>query len=209
MAFAKALQKSFHEHCREQEGCRPTQQFFLPLSGGDFSTEEEMTFQKAMDSVEMENSGKGIELGVFTSSEKRLREDTQISKTYLPDLKVKRVDGLPSFDKFEDDELPDYTLSVTDTGFLEDVSLLSYSMSAEVFGLPKEEGKAWLKDYMQTENKLERNKKIRTMHLKSLTEGWLIPLFRLPYVAIARKPWKMHLSQLFANNPFWKIRKED
>ena len=132
LAFAKALQKSFHEYCQTQEGCRPTRQFFLPLSGGEFSTEEEIIFQKTMDSVEMENSGKGIELGVFSSSEKRLQEDTKVSKTYLPDLKVKRVYGLPAFDKFEDSELPDYTLSVTDTGFLEDVSLLSYSVNAEI-----------------------------------------------------------------------------
>ena len=208
LAFAKALQKSFHEYCQTQEGCRPTQQFFLPLSGGEFATEEEVIFQKAMDAVEMENSGKGIELGVFTSSEKRLQEDTRIAKTYLPDLKVKRVDELPVFDDFKDSDIFDYTISITDTGFLEDVALLSYSMSTGVFGYSEKEGKAWLKDYMQTEDKLERNRKIRTMHLKSLTEGWLIPLFRLPYVAVARRPWKMHLSQLFANNPFWKIRKD-
>ena len=210
LSFAKALQKGFHEYCAKYEGCRPTQQFFLPLSGGDFSTEEEIIFQKAMDSVEMENSGKGIEVGIFNSKakEKIMQEYIETAKKYLPALKAERAKGIPNFNQLEDSDVPDYIIGITDSGFLEDVSLLSYSMNTGIFGYSQEEGKAWLKDYMQTEDKLERVNKLRTMHLKSLTEGWMIPLYRTPYVAIARKPWKMHLSQLFANNPFWKIRRE-
>ena len=163
-----------------------------------------------MDSVEMESSGQDIKVGIFNSKakEKIMQKYIETAKKYLPDLKAERAKGIPNFNKLEDSDIPDYIIGITDSGFLEDVSLLSYSMNTGIFGYSKEEGKAWLKDYMQTEDKLERVRKLRTMHLKSLTEGWMIPLYRTPYVAFARRPWKMHLSQLFANNPFWRIRQD-
>ena len=208
LAFAKALQKSFSDYCAKKEGCRPTKQFFLPLIGGLFPNDSDSALQKIMDSVEIETSGEGIHLGVYKMKQNELDEFFQTSKTYMPNLKVEQAMGMPDLVKVKNGSTPDYVIVVTDSGFLEDIGLLSYSMNTGIFGYSQEEGKAWLKDYMQTEDKLERVNKLRTMHLKSLTEGWMIPLYRTPYVAIARKPWKMHLSQLFANNPFWKIRKE-
>ena len=207
LGFAKALQKSFHEYCEKEEGCRPIQQFFIPLSGGDFSREEEAALKKLMDSVDGETSGENISLEILESKLSALKQHIQISKKYMPNLKVEKAKGIPAFNKSSD--TPDYLMVFTDSGFLDNIGLISYSTNSGIFGFPKEEGKAWLRDYMDTEGKLERIAKLRAMHLKSLTEGHMIPLYRTPYVAVARRPWKMHLSQLFANNPFWKIRKED
>ena len=209
LSFAKALQKGFHDHfCIKEEGCRPTKQFFLPLIGGFFPNDDDATLQKVMDSVKIDASGVGIELGIYDSNPTELKEYIRAAKSYMPNLNAEKAKGIPAFAKLKDSDIPDYIIVFTDSGFLDSISLLSYTINTGIFGFPKKEGKAWLKDYMNTEGKLNRMKKLRAMHLQSLTQAWMIPLYRTPYVAIARHPWKMHLPELFANNPFWKIRKE-
>ena len=126
----------------------------------------------------------------------------------MPNLRVKRIKGWVAFAELDDKEIPDYSLVSTDSGFLEDIGLLSYSMNSGTFGFSKEEGKAWLKDYMEIEDRKERIKILKKMQLDSLTQGFIVPLFSSPYVAVARKPWNLQLSELFANCPLWKIRKD-
>ena len=208
LSFAKALQKSFGDYCAKQEGCRPTREFFFPLTVGDFSRKEETALKNLMDSAEIETSGEGIHLGILLSNPVGLESHVETAKVNMPKLKVEKAKGESSFTDPQDSNMPDYIMVFTDSGFLENIGLISYSMNEGILGLSKKEGKAWLREYMDIEDKLERIKKIRAMHLQSLTQGWMIPLYRTPYVAMARRPWKMHLPELFANNPFWKIRKE-
>ena len=103
--------------------------------------------------------------------------------------------------------MPDIFLGGPDTGFMEDIGLISYSINAGIFGLNKEDGQKWLKQYMQILDKKERLKKLRELHFKVLSEGTLIPLISAPYVALARKPWRMELPQIYANNPLWLVKK--
>ncbi len=209
LAFAKALQSAFHEYCLKQEGCRPARQFFLPLIGGLFPEDDEGMLKQMMDSVEMETSGEGIFLGISTSNPIGLEKYVQIAKKYMPGLKVKKaVEELDFFVEEKDENIPDYIMVFTDSGFLENIGLLSYSMNQGTLGHTKAEAKAWLKGYMETQDKMKRNRMLRKMHLHSLTQGLTIPLFRTPYMAFSRKPWRMHLPQIFANNQFWKIRKD-
>ncbi len=207
IAFARALQKGFADYCAQKEGCRPTQQFFLPSKESALASEEERIFQEAM-SVDMESSGAGISLGIYASSSSGLEEYIKAAKSYMPNLKAEEAESIPAFSKSQDNKVPDYIIVFTDSGFLEEIGLLSYSMKSGIFGLSQKEGKAWLKDYMNTAHRPDRIKKIKKLHLEALTRGWTIPLYRTPYVAAIRKPWKMHFPKNFANNPFWKIRKD-
>ncbi len=208
LAFAKALQKALGDHCMRREGCTPTDQFFLPLMGGELTPSEKKTLQKAMDSVEMETSGEGIFLGIYDSNPSELDNYFKAIKATMPQIRIERAKGSPAFTKLEDRDLPDYVMVFTNAGFLENVSLLSYAIKAKYFGIPIKEGKAWLKTYMDTQDKLKRLELTRQLHLESLIRGRTIPLYRMPYVAIARKPWKLHLPQIFGNNQFWKIRQD-
>ena len=203
LAFAKSLQKSFHEFYSKKEGYRQSNQFLLPLGEGNFSKDEAVLLKKVMDSVEMDRSGKGIRLDIFNVKE----GDTQTATFYMPNLKVERSKGIPAFTQLSEEAIPDYIIVSTDSGFLDDIGFLSYSIKAGVFGLSVKEGGDWLKDYMDTEDKKERIRKLKKMHLEALIEGRMIPLVTSSWIAIARKPWSLQLSELFANNPLWKIRK--
>ena len=204
LAFAKSLQKSFHEFYAEKEGYRLSRQFLLPIGEGHFSKDESLLLEKVMGDVEMDRSGSGIHLSVFPNLDKK---NGDVAKYYMPDLKVERSDSYQNFVPMSEEDIPDYVIFATDSGFLDDISLLSYSISSETFGLSKKEGKDWLKDYMDTENKREQVDKIKKMQLKVLMEGRMIPLVTYPAIAVARKPWTLQLSELFANNALWKIRK--
>ena len=205
LAFAKSLQKSFHDYCRNKKGCQTIRQFFLPLLNQGLSREEERFLDDTLKTVPMDKTGVGIRLGLFKSKQRGLDEYTKISKKYMPEVNVERVEAIPAFARLAEEEVPDYILLVTDSGFLEDIGLLSYSINAGFFGLSRKEGRAWLKDYMSLQDKKERLGKLKQMHLMSLAEGLMIPLFSEPYIAVVRKPWRIRFSELFANNPFWKI----
>ena len=210
LAFAKSLQKAFHENYRSREGYRAIRQFFVATQGGQgLSPDSEKLLNNTFEKVTLERSGKGISLGIFKSKQDIVKEFAVLAKKYMPHLEVERAKGVPAFSPLADDkDMPDYMIVSTDSGFLEDIGLLSYTMNAGIFGLSPGEGKAWLADYMNTRDKRERLKKIDQMHTKSLTEGLMIPLIATPYVAVVKKPWKMHFSPFFGNNQFWKIRRD-
>lgn len=104
--------------------------------------------------------------------------------------------------------MPDCFISGPDTGFMEDIGLISYSMYAGFFGMNRSEGNKWLANYMGILEKKERLQKLKDLHLKSLKDAIIVPLVSAPYVALARKPWKIELSQIYANNPLWPIVKK-
>ena len=208
LAFAKSLQKSFHYYYSNKTGYKTIRQFFLSLGNQGFSQEEENLLERTFAEVSMEQSGEGISLGIFKSNPKSLRKYGEVAKTYMPNLQVIQAKSIPAFVRSSYEDTPDYLIVNTDSGFLEDIGLLSYTISLGAFGLSKKDGKVWLNEYMNTGDKKERLAKLKQMHLESLTQGLMIPLASAPCLAVARKPWRPELSPLFANNPLWKIRKD-
>lgn len=89
---------------------------------------------------------------------------------------------------------------------MEDISLISYSLNAGLLGLQKSERTKWLSDYMATDDKALRIQKLKALHFKALAEPFIVPLMASPYAALVRKPWKMELSELYANNQLWRIK---
>ncbi len=207
LSFAKSLQSTFHGTFADGEIFKASNEYFLPFSDGGFSKDQEMKLAKVIEDAEPDGSGKGISLGIFHSGTTTVDNYIEASKKQMPDLKVESTKVLPAFGKPEGYEEPDYILVSTDSGSLENISLLSYSMSLGIFGYSRAEGKAWVEDYMDTEDRIERLKKLKQMHLETLSEGRLIPLISTSYVAIANRNWKPQLSELFANCPLWKIKK--
>ncbi len=126
---------------------------------------------------------------------------------------------LPNADTFQMLEIPDFKkdlapkdrphayIIATDTGFIEDIVLLSYSLNAGYFGLQTGERSHWLADYMAIDQKKERMDMLRKLHFEALSKPVLVPLMSAPYTALTRKPWKMELSDLYANNQLWQIQR--
>lgn len=127
----------------------------------------------------------------------------------LPTVEVSEATNGPEFTKYErDDQMPHMFIAGPDTGFLEDIGLISYSLNAGYFGLSKDGKAAWIKKYMDTLEKSERLQQLKSLHDTALSEPIIVPLLVAPYAALAKKPWKIGLSQLYANNPLWLIRKD-
>ena len=204
LAFAKSLQRSFHDFASQGQDYRATHQYFVSFGNGTLSDEERQKIKEVMSNVEMNSSGKGLHLGNFN-----LREEMKaVAHHNMPHLKIKRSQKQPSLSQEGEEDTPDYHIFITDIGFLDDIGLLSYSIKTGHFGFPPEDGQAWLKDYMNTEGSKEKMAKIKQLQMVAITEGRMIPLLTAPTFAIVRKPWTLHLSELFANNQFWKIRRK-
>lgn len=123
-------------------------------------------------------------------------------------IQVEEGENVPAFSKYEKEEdMPHAFIGGPDTGYHEDISLISYMLVSGTFGMTKDERAAWLAKYMEISNKEERLQMLRAIHESSLRKGVLAPLASSPYVALAKKGWKIELSQLFANNPIWLVKR--
>ena len=126
----------------------------------------------------------------------------------LPFAIVTEGTTLPAFQEFDTlSDMPHAHISGPDTGFNEDISLISYSLTAGFFGLSEKERQAWLAEYMSKPRKDDRIQMLQKIHEDALREALLVPLFSGPYTALARSGWKIHLSKILANNPLWLITK--
>lgn len=143
-----------------------------------------------------------IRMGDMQEIEKAFKEKYKNAKFF----ETKR--SLLSKLDLNDEQMPDLILSGPDTGFLEDIGLISYTLNMGILGLSKKEASDWLKDYMNNLDKTDRIKKLQQLHFESLIKPSIIPLMSAPYVALVRKSWKPKLPKYFANNSLWLLEKE-
>lgn len=125
----------------------------------------------------------------------------------LPQADMVEQEKNTDFMKFSStEEIPHITICGPDTGFLEDIGLISYTLNAGYFGMEKENRQKWLRAYMDVSEKSKRLDLLREAHEKALRAPVIVPLLVAPYAALARKPWKPELSQFIANNQLWLVR---
>jgi len=126
----------------------------------------------------------------------------------LPIAQVTEGKKSPTFEKYNNiDDMPHAIIAGPDSGFNEDISLISYSLAAGEFGLSTKERELWLSEYVMIPNKESRLKKLKELHEKALASAILIPMFSGPYTALVRAPWTFHFSKIMANDPIWRIKK--
>ncbi|MCB0368765.1 MAG: hypothetical protein KDD45_04775, partial [Bdellovibrionales bacterium] len=206
LQIGKALKNIFREHYKSTSGYEPTDQFFPPYGDGGLTKENHIKLEDTFKTVKAETSGAGIHLSVVRFG--NASDIIPLIKKALPGIKITEDNNIPAFVHYENEsDIPDIYLGGPDTGFMEDIGLISYSMNAGLFGYTKSKAEAWLREYMKTLDKEERLKKLRELHFQVLSSPALVPLVSAPYVALARKPWKIELSQIYANNPLWLIKK--
>ena len=177
---------------------------FLPNFGEGSLTDnqlEELKDKFAQDTTE--ETGKGITL--LTSS-KHIDFMRELLSEALPDLRIEKVTKSPSFSK-EVGSMGHIYIINTDAGFLEDISLITYSIKAGTFDLNHNEGEKWLAEYMSTDDKKERLAKLNGLHFKTLMNAHIVPLYVAPYVTLANNNWEMNFSEFYGNNQLWLLRK--
>jgi len=195
----EAVQTSAAKH----PGYEPTEQFFPTAGDGSLSLEQ-LQYLKTIPATKVALP-KVIRIGMIRSVD--LESWGAAIRDRLPESVSYQEKHLPALHQFtQDEEEPHAFIVSTDTGFMEDINLISYSINAGFFGISKDSGQKWLADYMGLKDSESRLAALRQLHFKSLENAMAVPLIASPYVAMIRSPWKIGLSELFANNQLWLIR---
>lgn len=187
-------------------GYEATDQYFPSFSYG------------ALDEDTIRKIKSAVPVGDFSLREKKLKLTTvrvgdisalrPLLEKAIPGIQAEEGSNVPTFSKYEKEEdMPHFFIGGPDTGYHEDISLISYMLNSGTFGMTKDERASWLAKYMKISDKEERLKMLKSIHESSLQKGVLVPLASCPYVALAKKGWKIELSQLFANNPIWLVKR--
>lgn len=202
--IGQKLGLAFDEIYKGIHGIEPRHEFFPTMSEGGLTPEQEKEL-KIVRAKGLQAPQKSFRIGLIKRGplevwagpiNKQIPQAECYIETGAPDLKR----------DLKPEDTPHAFIASTDTGFMEDISLISYSLNAGLLGLKKSERTKWLQDYMSTDDKPKRIKKLKALHFNALASPTIVPLMGTPYAALVRKPWHMELSELFANNQLWRIR---
>lgn len=105
-------------------------------------------------------------------------------------------------------EQEDAYLIDSDTGFFENINLISYYLNTIDLSISKEDKSKWLRTYMQIEDKQLRLKELRKLHYTILKNADVIPIGSAPYISVGKKSLKFNIYKHFAGTPFWMIFNE-
>ncbi len=198
------VRNSFHSLYKNVPGMEARDEFIPGLGDGSLAPAQHAVIEQLNKNMAEKLPGK-MRIGLLKRSGTELWSETL--RHVLPRAEFYKETDVPDLKKGVDEaDVPDAFIAATDTGFMEDISLISYSLNAGLLGLEKGKRQKWLADYMATSSKNERMKQLRQLHFDALAGPVIVPLVASPYTALVRKPWKMELSDLYANNQLWRIK---
>jgi hypothetical protein len=202
IAIGKAMKNVFRETFVDGSGIStPEDQFFATFGEGRLVEEQLSKLKSNFGEVTADKDGAGVRISLPESMTKAQQE----LKLRLPKASV-GMDMVSYVEGTLKGEQPHVYVIQTDTGWTEDLGLLSYSISMKQF-FPgnQEEGQAWLKRYVDIEDKAERLKLLRELHLRILSEPWVVPLIGQPYFTLVRSPWVYKGPTLFNSGALWRF----
>lgn len=200
------VRDAFKEIYENRPGFHASEEFFPALGEGGLSKDQQAEMDKIMAAIESTDLP-AVRISLLKSGDMEFWS-VPINRR-VPNAKISLGKVIPDLhDYAAGEEVPDAFIAATDTGFMEDIGLISYSLNAGYLGLPKSERAGWVKRYMDSTSKEERIESLRTLHFNALREAAIVPLVISPFVALARKPWRMELSELYANNQLWLVKSQ-
>jgi hypothetical protein len=208
IAIGQVVKGVFQNMYKGISGYEPIDEFFPPFGDGALNDDQ-------MALVKSEYAAKNLPLALKPGSKIAILRLSDVDKyktaieAKLPGVTVENSEVIPPLYKYKNfDDMPDMYIGGPDTGFLEDIGLISYSMNVGLFGLSKSEGERWLSRYMAIEDKSDRHAALRNIHFQAIRDGVTVPLVSAPYVAVIRPGWEIRYSQLFSNDLLWRITKK-
>lgn len=204
--IGRKIKDVLHQHFLKLPGYENADQFFPTHGDGAIEVEraKELANRASQDALE---SSLPVRVSVVRSGD--VATYRKLISKVLPEILVEEGRTAPAFERYETpSDMPHAYIAGPDTGFNEDISLISYALTAGFFGLTPEARERWLAEYMVLSEKAPRLEKLRSIHEAALSEVYFVPLFSSPYTALARSPWKIQLSKILANNPLWLINND-
>lgn len=179
---------------------KPANQFFPPFGEASLTENEISRIDNQFHALSIP-SDKKIKISVESN---RLEYYRNLFKD-IPKIEFIQFSGLP-FTKKEAD-MEDASIIPTDSGFFENISLLSYYLSTGSFGFfDSSSGKEWLGNYIRIPEKNLRLQRLKDLHYNSLYEAYLFPLLISPFIAVVNSEWNLNFYKHFAGTPLWMMR---
>jgi hypothetical protein len=204
-AIGIAVQSVFQKMYATRVGFENATGFFPALANGALSDEQERKLA-ARPRPDIDASSIRFRLGLQKSG--TIEEWAEPLNKALKGAEIYReANDFPFDESASSLNTPQAIISSVDTGFTEDISLVSYSVVAGYFGMTKSGRGKWLADYMSLPKREDRLTKLRELHFEALASSVLVPLTISPFVALIRKPWRMEFPETFAGNPLWLIKR--
>jgi MarR-like DNA-binding transcriptional regulator SgrR of sgrS sRNA len=201
--LGQKLKKAFLKIYEGVPGFESRSEFFPSLGDGGLTSSQ--AAQLAELNGKTKKSSSKFKLGLLRAAD--LNDWTKVISEELPQAECYRELSTPELrHDIEADAMPAAYIAWTDSAFTEDIGLISYALNAGQLGLSKLERSKWLSEYMAIDDKSVRIQILKKLHFQALSSATLVPLMASPYAALARKPWRMELSTLYANNQLWRIK---
>ncbi len=204
-SIGKTVRGVFQDIYKNTLGYQNSNEFFPALGEGGLTDEQRKELDAMTLAIKQNEKLPKIKIGLFKSY--NFEEWAEPLRSRMPEADYYIEKNIPDLHQYDnEDDMPDAFIAATDTGFMEDINLISYSLNTGFLGLDKGSRAGWLKEYMSQNLKEKRIAALRDIHFQALKEPWIVPLSISSFVALTRKPWRMELSELYANNQLWLVK---
>ncbi len=200
LSAAIAIGKAFEKLSPLSNG-KPALQFFQPTSEGSLNSSQLKEIQSMRENGGDSNLPKPMEY----APQKQQLEDYR--KELLNYSKLRAISRKAPPYNLAPDERPDIYGVVNDSAWTEDLNLLGYNFQVGTFELPNLDNDKWFADYIATEDRAERIKKLNALHFELLRTVSMFPVQVAPYYAAIKKPWRLNQFKTAAGTRLWLIRK--
>ena len=202
--IGERINTAFLKIYNDSPGFEKREEFFPSLGEGGLTKEQhsKLVAIRSSGSVAPKQSIRiGLmKRGSFEAWQKPILDELPLADCY-------HESGPPDLKKdLKPEDMPHAFVVSTDTGYKEDIGLISFSLNAGFLGIKKSAREKWLANYMSINDKNVRVQKLKELHYEALASPIIVPFMATPYAALVRKPWRMELSELYANNPLWLIK---
>ena len=201
-AFAASLFKEFYLSRIKEPERKESHEFFQTLSDGSLSAEQKLVIEKLRSNPDRPKFDQPIQYGIPESR----YEDAKNFFAPYPEVEV--VKRTTTAMNYPVEERSDMYFVTNDSAWTESITLVNYNFNNGIFNIPNFDYHKWIDNYMGIKERSERVKMLSDLHFKLLQTGGIFPLFVSPYYAVARKPWEIKMSTLFAGTPLWQIHKK-
>ena len=202
IAIGKAIREAVNAVIVNETGFNKTvEQFFATFGEGSLTESQLHELRTRFAEVDAAHDGFGIRISLPGS----MQHACESIKARMPntDCRLDMVDYIEG----KTDAQPHVYITSTDTGWTEDLGLLSYNINMkQFFPADSEQGQNWLRDYVDIEDKSVRLQRLRALHLQALMDPWIVPIASHEYLTVVRSPWEYKGPKLFASGAIWHLR---
>lgn len=149
-------------------------------------------------------NGEHITFAIYknTSIELLKQIQTRLPMINIVQNNVIEMDGKMSAEKIH------CRLSAIDSFYESTYHAINYLVEARLLNPNIDNAKKWLENFLNITDSDSQKSMLIEAHYNMLKEGYVFPLYYMPYIAVAKRPWIFKMSGSFAGTPLWLIEHE-